>query len=64
LLAGFLPFRNRTAVVSDNIGSSFHFGQSTKYGQMTKLEAAGCPTLDQLSVDAAAGYRRSAHGAL
>jgi hypothetical protein len=46
--AGFLPVRNRAAVASDNIGSSFHFGQATKYGHMTKLKAARCPAFDRL----------------
>jgi hypothetical protein len=38
--ATFLAGRHRAAVVSDSIGPLFHFGQATKYGHMTKLEAA------------------------
>jgi hypothetical protein len=39
--------RNRGAVVFDSIGPTFHFGQATKYGRMTKSAGANCPALAQ-----------------
>jgi hypothetical protein len=58
----FLPVRNRATVVFDSIGRSFCFGQATKYGHMTKIEAQGARRLIDRSGEAAAGnanYKRT-----
>jgi hypothetical protein len=52
----------RAAPVFDSIGRPFRFGQATKYGHMTKIEAQGARRLIDRSGEAAAGnanYRRT-----